>query len=134
MKNQQQDGVPGRRYKVTSTEDKQHHSILRRIAHRAMIERGLIPDFPAQVLTKLNGINNPAVGDNESVRDLRKLIWFSIDNYDSLDLDQLTAAVVIPNGAANLLIAIADVDALVKKQSAIDDYAQQNTTSVYTVA
>jgi exoribonuclease-2 len=134
MKKQQQDGVPGRRYKVTSTEDKQHHSILRRIAHRAMIERGLIPDFPAQVLTQLNGINNPAVGDNESVRDLRKLIWFSIDNDDSLDLDQLTAAVAIPNGAANLLIAIADVDAIVKKQSAIDDYAQQNTTSVYTVA
>jgi len=99
-----------------------------------MIERGLLPDFPAQVFDQLNGINNPAAGDNESFRDLRKLIWCSIDNDDSLDLDQLTAAASIHNGAANVLIAIADVDALVKKQSAIDDYAQQNTTSVYTVA
>jgi exoribonuclease-2 len=99
-----------------------------------MIERGLIPDFPAQVFDQLNGINSPAAGDGESVRDLRKLIWCSIDNDDSLDLDQLTAAAAIPDGSANLLIAVADVDALVKKQSAIDDYAQQNTTSVYTVA
>jgi exoribonuclease-2 len=99
-----------------------------------MIERGLIPDFPAQVFDQLNGINSPASGEGESVRDLRKLIWCSIDNDDSLDLDQLTAAAAIPDGSANILIAIADVDALVKKQSAIDDYAQQNTTSVYTIA
>lgn len=119
---------------MTNTDDRQHHSILKRIAHRAMIERGLIPDFPAQVFDQLNGINSPAAGEGESVRDLRKLIWCSIDNDDSLDLDQLTAAAAIPDGSANILIAIADVDALVKKQSAIDDYAQQNTTSVYTVA
>jgi exoribonuclease-2 len=119
---------------VTSAEDKQHHSILKRIAHRAMIERGLIPDFPDQVLDQLKGINSPAAGNDKSIRDLRKLIWCSIDNDDSLDLDQLTAAAAMPDGAANILIAVADVDALVKKQTAIDDYAQQNTTSVYTVA
>ena len=96
---------------MTNTDDKQHHSILKRIAHRAMIERGLIPDFPAQVFDQLNGINSPAAGDDKSVRDLRKLIWCSIDNDDSLDLDQLTAATAIADGATNVLIAIADVDA-----------------------
>ena len=119
---------------MSNSEERQHHSILKRIAHRAMIERGLIPDFPDQVLDQLNGINSPAAGDGQSIRDLRKLIWCSIDNDDSLDLDQLTAATAMPDGAAHVLIAIADVDALVKKQSPIDDYAQQNTTSVYTVA
>jgi len=52
--------IPGRRYNVTNTDDRQHRSILKRIAHRAMIERGLIPDFPVQVLAQLNGIQGPA--------------------------------------------------------------------------
>lgn len=119
---------------MTNTDDKQHRSILKGIAHRAMIERGLIPDFPVQVLSQLNGIQGPATQSEESVRDLRNLLWCSIDNDDSLDLDQLTVAKANPNGSANLLIAISDVDAIVKKKSAIDDYAEQNTTSVYTVA
>jgi exoribonuclease-2 len=119
---------------MTNTDDRQHRSILKRIAHRAMIERGLIPDFPVQVLAQLNGIQGPATRTEESVRDLRNLLWCSIDNDDSLDLDQLTVAEANPNGSANVLIAIADVDAIVKKRSAIDDHARQNTTSVYTVA
>ena len=120
---------------MTNTDDRQHRSILKRIAHRAMIERGLIPDFPVQVLAQLNGIQGPATTrTEESVRDLRNLLWCSIDNDDSLDLDQLTVAEANPNGSANVLIAIADVDAVVKKRSAIDDHARQNTTSVYTVA
>lgn len=119
---------------MTNTDDRQHRSILKRIAHRAMIERGLIPDFPVQVLAQLNEIQGPATRAEESVRDLRNLLWCSIDNDDSLDLDQLTVAEANPNGSANVLIAIADVDAVVKKRSAIDDHARQNTTSVYTVA
>jgi len=119
---------------MTNTDDRQHRSILKRIAHRAMIERGLIPDFPVQVLAQLNGIQGPATRAEESARDLRNLLWCSIDNDDSLDLDQLTVAEANPNGSANVLIAIADVDAVVKKRSAIDDHARQNTTSVYTVA
>ena len=119
---------------MINTNDRQHRSILKRIAHRAMIERGLIPDFPVQVLAQLNGIQGPATRTEESVRDLRNLLWCSIDNDDSLDLDQLAVAEANPNGSANVLIAISDVDAIVKKRSALDDHAQQNTTSVYTVA
>ncbi|MCL5987038.1 MAG: RNB domain-containing ribonuclease [Actinobacteria bacterium] len=119
---------------MTNTSDRQHRSILKRIAHKAMIERGLIPYFPDQVLTELNEIRKPATQGRDSVRDLRNLLWCSIDNDDSLDLDQLTVAKSNSDGTANVWIAIADVDALVKRQSAIDNHASQNTTSVYTVA
>jgi exoribonuclease-2 len=114
--------------------DKQHRSILQRIAHQAMLEKGLVPDFPPQALAELEGIRGPATAMDGSTRDLRKLLWCSIDNDDSRDLDQLTVAEALPNGAAKVLVAIADVDAVVKKRSALDGHARQNTTSVYTVA
>ena len=119
---------------MADTDDKQHRSILQNIAHRAMLEGGLIPDFPPQALAELDGIHGPATRTEESTRDLRNLLWCSIDNDDSRDLDQLTVAEAMPDGAAKVLVAIADVDALVKKGSALDDHARQNTTSVYTVA
>ena len=99
-----------------------------------MLERGLVPEFPPQALAELDGIHGPATGAEQSTRDLRNLLWCSIDNDDSRDLDQLTVAEAMPGGAAKVLVAIADVDALVKKGSALDDHARQNTTSVYTVA
>jgi len=114
--------------------DKQHRSILQRIARRAMLEKGLVPDFPPQVLAELDGIHEPATRTDGSTRDLRNLLWCSIDNDDSRDLDQLTVAEALPGGAAKILVAIADVDAIVKTRSALDDHARQNTTSVYTVA
>jgi exoribonuclease-2 len=119
---------------MTDTVDRQHRSILQRIAHRVMLERGLAPEFPPQALAELAGIHGPATGAGESTRDLRNLLWCSIDNDDSRDLDQLTVAEAMPNGAAKVLVAIADVDALVKRGSALDDHARQNTTSVYTAA
>lgn len=114
--------------------DRQHRSILQGIAHRAMIDRGLVPDFPVQALAELEKIHGPATPDEESTRDLKELPWCSIDNDDSRDLDQLTVAEAMPDGAVKILVAIADVDALVRKQSALDDHARQNTTSVYTAA
>jgi len=72
--------------------------------------------------------------DGEQVRDLRNLLWASIDNDDSLDLDQLTVAEAIPGDKVKILVAVADVDSIVKKGSAIDDHARHNTTSVYTAA
>jgi exoribonuclease-2 len=119
---------------MTNTGDRQHRSLLKKIAHRAMLERGFSPDFSPQAIAELDGIDGPATRADESTRDLRNLLWCSIDNYDSRDLDQLTFAEAMPNGATKILVAIADVDALVKKQSVLDDHARQNTTSVYTVA
>ena len=119
---------------MTDPAGRSHRSILRAIAHRAMLERGLVPDFPIEALAELDQIHGPATRTEESTRDLRTLLWCSIDNDDSRDLDQLTVAEAMPDGAAKVLVAIADVDAVVKKRSALDDHARQNTTSVYTIA
>ena len=67
-------------------------------------------------------------------RDLRNMLWASIDNDDFLDLDQLTVAQALPGDRVKLWVAIADVDSLVKEGSAIDAHASHNTTSVYTAA
>ena len=106
--------------------------ILRGIARRAMIERGLVPDFSPQALAELDRIRTPATGAQPPGRDLRDLLWCSIDNDNSRDLDQLTVAESVPGGDTRILVSIADVDIVVRKGSAIDDHAQQNTTSVYT--
>ena len=99
-----------------------------------MVQRGLLPDFSADVIAEIDSIANAAVATDPSLKDLRSLLWASIDNDDSLDLDQLTVAEQLPGGAVKILVAIADVDAIVRKQSAIDDHARTNTTSVYTAA
>jgi exoribonuclease-2 len=112
----------------------QHRSILQRIAHQAMRQRGLDPEFSVQALAELDGIRGPATRSDESTRDLRNLPWCSLDNDSSRDLDQLTVAEVRPGGGAKVLVAVTDVDAVVKKRSALDDHARQNTTSVYTAA
>ena len=117
-----------------NTIDKQHRAILQRIARRAMLERGLLPDFSVEALAELARVQAPATMDGEKVRDLRDLLWASIDNDDSRDLDQLTVAEAMPGDKVKILVAVADVDSFVKKGSAIDDHALHNTTSVYTAA
>jgi exoribonuclease-2 len=108
---------------------------LRRIARRAMQEHGLEPDFPPAALTQLASIIQHDGGAGApGVRDLRGLLWASIDNDDSQDLDQLSVAEPLADGAVKILVAIADVDGLVKARSPIDDHARTNTTSVYTAA
>lgn len=109
-----------------------HRSILRGIARRAMLERGLLPDFSPEVLAELGGILPFPLPADATVQDLRALPWCSIDNDDSRDLDQLSVAEALPGDAAKLLVAIADVDALVKRGAPLDDHARHNTTSVYT--
>ncbi len=103
------------------------------IARRAMVERGLEPDFPPVALQELATIRRPA-GATDHTRDLRDRLWASIDNDDSRDLDQLTVAESLEGGRVRILVAVADVDALVPKESAIDGHASRNTTSVYTPA
>jgi len=114
--------------------DHGHRSILKKIARRAMLERGLLPDFSPQALAELGTIHGPATHPEGTARDLRQLLWCSIDNDDSRDLDQLSVAEAMPDNSVKVLVAVADVDALVKKGSAIDTHARQNTTSIYTEA
>ena len=114
------------------TNDQGHRAILGAIARRAMLERGLLPDFSPAVLAELRAIRPPAASDGQSVRDLRNLLWASIDNDDSRDLDQLTVGQAMPGDEAKVLVAVADVDELVSPGSAIDGHARHNTTSVYT--
>lgn len=99
-----------------------------------MIDRGLQPDFSPAALAELDRITGPIEQDGGAVRDLRDLLWASIDNDSSLDLDQLSVCEKLPGGAVKILVAIADVDATVKEGSLIDQHAEQNTTSVYTPA
>lgn len=120
--------------------NKYHRSILQSIARRAMLERGLLPDFSPEVLAELGRLRIPAItADGPAdgplgIRDMRNLLWSSIDNDDSRDLDQLTVAEAMSTGKVKILVAIADVDSFVEKGSAIDEHARHNTTSVYTAA
>lgn len=120
--------------------EKYDRSILQSIARRAMLERGLLPDFSTEALAELarfqiraGPLDGPADGHYE-IHDMRSLLWASIDNDNSRDLDQLTVAEAMDTGKVKILVAIADVDSFVKKESAIDEHACHNTTSVYTAA
>jgi len=106
---------------------------LRDIARRAMIARGLEPELSPAARAEAAATSGQRAGGDTTVRDLRDLLWCSIDNDDSRDLDQLTA-VTGDGDAVRMLVAIADVDAAVTKGSALDDHARVNTTSVYTAA
>ena len=109
-------------------------SRLRALAVRVMRERGLDPDFPADVLADVARMNEQDAVDRQAPRDLRSLPWCSIDNDHSRDLDQLSVAEAAAGGGVQVRVAIADVDALVFKGSPVDRHAAVNTTSVYTPA
>src|SRR4029077_2691995 len=96
---------------------------LRDIARRAMIERGLLPEFSEAVQTELRSITHAASSSEPSVRDMRGLLWASIDNDDSLDLDQLSVAQPLRDDAVSIFVAVADVDAVVRVSSHIDGHA-----------
>src|SRR5881394_3107021 len=98
------------------------------IARRAMIERGFLPDFSPEALEEARKAVIPE--PDPLLRDQRSLFWCSIDNDDSRDLDQLS----VSTGPGTVLIAVADVDLLVPRGSALDKHATINTTSVYTPA
>ena len=101
-----------------------------------MSERGLQPEFSAAVERQLAGISGTAGLEitDPSIHDLTSLLWCSIDNDDSRDLDQLTVSEALANGSVRLWVAIADVNSLVPRDSPIDQHASTNTTSVYTSA
>ncbi|WP_363355946.1 RNB domain-containing ribonuclease [Hydrogenophaga sp.] len=111
-----------------------HRTTLATLAGLAMFSRGLEPEFSSAVQEQLAGLKAPATDQGSDVRDLRSRDWFSIDNDDSRDLDQLSLSESLPKGGLRVWVAVADVDALVKKGTPIDQHAQFNTTSVYTSA
>jgi exoribonuclease-2 len=117
-----------------SSEAASGRELLRAIARRAMLERGLVPDFPADALAQAEALPDPAAAGAASLPDLRGLAWVSVDNDDTRDIDQLSVAEELAGGAARLLVAVADVDAAVAPGSPLDDHARANTTSVYTAA
>jgi VacB/RNase II family 3'-5' exoribonuclease len=104
--------------------------LLTAIARQAMLDQGLLPDFSAEAQTQAASLTRAAA--DSAARDLRAAEWVSIDNDDSLDLDQLSVAQSLTATTTRLLVAIADVDATVIQGSPIDAHARQNTTSVYT--
>lgn len=99
---------------------------LRSIARRAMVERGLLPEFSPAAMAELARIQVAATDQRAGIRDLTGLLWASVDNDDSLDLDQLTVAESHADRSVTILVAIADVDALVTKESALDIHAKVN--------
>ncbi len=107
---------------------------LRAIAYQTMLDEGFLPDFPDQVKSEVNELNEAArLSENsQSIHDLRSLLWSSIDNEESRDLDQVEFARRQPDGSIHILVGIADVDTFVAKSSATDQYAAQNSISVYT--
>jgi VacB/RNase II family 3'-5' exoribonuclease len=106
--------------------------VLEQIARSAMRTYGFLPDFSADALKELETAQQADRTAESSGIDLRHLLWASIDNDDSLDLDQLTVAQVLTDTRVKVLVAVADVGNLVDKNSAIDAHARHNTTSVYT--
>jgi VacB/RNase II family 3'-5' exoribonuclease len=102
-------------------------------AHAVMIERGFQPEFPKGTDEQLARIKaHPGLPDAPGAEDLRSLLWSSIDNDTSKDLDQIEWAEQLPDGRIRVLVGVADVDARVGKDTVIDGHARSETTSVYT--
>jgi exoribonuclease-2 len=109
------------------------HIDLQTTAKEIMRQHGFEPDFLPAVEQQLAALRAqpPAIAAGGNIRDLRDLLWSSIDNDTSRDLDQIEVAEQLPNGDVKILVGIADVDAFVPKQSAIDQHASRETTTVY---
>jgi exoribonuclease II len=107
---------------------------LHQIAVETMRARGLLPAFAPQALQEAEAARHTSPERNDAIRDLRHLTWFSIDNDDTRDLDQLSVAEPLAAGSTRLRVAVADVDAMVRPGGAVDGHAAVNTTSVYTAA
>ncbi len=103
------------------------------IAQHAMRENGFVIKNPPRVAAEVEAIDEKqTIHENGGARDLRELLWSSIDNETSRDLDQIEYAERLPNNDIKLRVGIADVDAFAPKNSAVDDLAARNTLTVYT--
>ena len=106
---------------------------LQAAARQLMLERGFTPDFPSDVQQQLADLktHSPQIAPSANLRDLRQLLWSSIDNDTSRDLDQLEVAERLPDGQTKIRIAIADVDTFVPQDSPIDRFAANQTATIY---
>lgn len=106
---------------------------LQAIAKEVMQQRGFHPDFPPEVQEQLQQLraHPPEIAAGNDIRDLRDLLWSSIDNDTSRDLDQIEVAEKLPNGDIKILIGVADLDSYIPKGSATDLHAASETTTVY---
>ncbi len=106
---------------------------LNEIARRSMHENGFETEFPESVLDAVENFSRrpsePSI--DPAVRDMRSVLWSSIDDASSRDLDQVEYAEELPNGDIRILVGIADVDDFVAKGAAIDSHAAKNTISIY---
>jgi VacB/RNase II family 3'-5' exoribonuclease len=118
----------------TMNNSRANHIDLQAAARQTMLEHGFEPEFPAAAQQELSELraHPPQVAPGGDVRDLRSVLWSSIDNDTSRDLDQIEFAERLANGDTRVLVAIADVDAYVPKASALDLHAGKETTTVYT--
>src|SRR5215207_2556911 len=107
------------------------HFDLRGAAERIVVDARFEPTINAAARDQLDRITGPATIP-PGVKDLRGLPWSSIDNKESRDLDQVEMAEKLPDGSIRLVVGIADVDALVPKETPLDLHAFANCTSVYT--
>jgi len=109
------------------------HFDLQVIAKEVMQQHGFQPDFPPQVPQQLADLraHPPQIAPTGDIRDLRNLLWSSIDNDTSRDLDQIEVAAPASNGDVKVMVGIADVDSFVPKQTPIDLHAARETTTVY---
>ncbi len=109
------------------------HFNLAAAAREAMVEHGFQLQFPDGTDAELAAIESDAEAPLETgLKDLRGLLWSSIDNDTSKDLDQIEWAEPLGDGRMRVLVGVADVDARVHKGTLIDSHAQSETTSVYT--
>ncbi len=110
------------------------HLDLQATAKQIMLEHGFEPDFPPAVPQQLAALKDrpPQIAPTGEIRDLRDLLWSSIDNDTSRDLDQIEVAERLSNSDVKVMIGIADVDAYVSKETPIDQHAARETTTVYT--
>ena len=112
--------------------NKRHYVDLVAIAWDTMEKFGFNPEFPQSVLHEVNAMKPIFREGMENIRDLRSLLWSSIDNWDSMDLDQIEYCEEGKNGEVHVKVAISDVDSYVPQHSQADRYAAHNGTSVYT--
>lgn len=107
---------------------------LQAMANEIMLRRGFEPDFPPQVQQQLAELRRrpPRIEATGEIRDLRHLLWSSIDNDTSRDLDQIEYAERRDDGKVTIMVGVADVDTFVSKETPIDQHASKETTTVYT--